>query len=115
MGEIERHITQVIHLKSQIDAGALGTAMAQQIADRLKGGSLPQQVHGERVSQTMRTMEWNGQAAAPRPGLKCLGNCGGLQRALRRTHSEKNLPSRQGGATVPQVVDDGCADVLRQR
>ncbi len=101
-------------MKTKVDAGALGAAVPEKVADRFERRALAKQVNREGVAQAVRPLEGDGEAATPHPGLEHLWDSCALERALRGSYTEKDLPVWQLWPTVLQVIQQGITDFRGQ-
>src|SRR2546427_3531873 len=78
--------------------------MSEQIANRLEGGALAQQMEGVRMAQAMDASGGKGQATAFIAGLKRIVDGRRLQRTHWRADPQKEL-------APAKVVEGQCQDV----
>jgi hypothetical protein len=90
--QIDGDIAQILDVQPEVDARALGTAVAEQIADRLEWRSLPKQMDGQGVTKTVWSLVPDGQTTAPHTPLKGFSDGSRLERASWGSFPEEDLP-----------------------
>lgn len=81
--------------------------MAEQIANRLEGEPLAQEMQGVGMTQAMDAGGRELQAAAFIPGFKRIVDGRGFERAHGGPDTQKELARRDLRAAIPQVVQHG--------
>src|SRR5438445_477317 len=84
-------VAKVLDVEAEIYAGALGTAVTQEIPDRFEWGALAEQLDRQRVAQAVGSLVWDRKSAAPRPALERLGHSGGTERARGSADAKEDL------------------------
>src|ERR1043166_9056084 len=88
--------------------------MAEQVTDGLDRRAPTKKVNCERMTQAMRPLVWDWEAASARPRLERLRDRRRLEYSGRRPDAQEYLAIRKRGAIASKVVCDGRADLLRQ-
>src|SRR5262245_5471290 len=111
----ESCVAEIVDVQPQIDARALGAAMAKQIADCLERRTLPKQMNSEGVPQAVRSLVWNRESCPASPRLKSLRYGGRCDGSGGCPDAKKHFSVRKIGTIAFEVLDDRGADLLRER
>src|SRR5947208_7334328 len=102
--ERESHVAQVLDLQTQIDARTFHAAMPEEVTDRFQRRALTEEMHGQRVTETVRTAEPRRvHAGARHPNIEGVTDCGGLDRTPRHADAQEQASLAGLPGSVAQV------------
>ena len=90
--------------------------MTEEVPNRFQRRALAEEMHGQGVTETVRTAEPRRvHAGARHPNIEHVTDCGGLDRAPRRADAQEQASLAGLPGSVAQVRHQGRADFIGER